>query len=431
MQLIKTKIDKNQWIGILIVALSFGTAWAVRGQFGHEQGAAWAAAIGGLALVVASGRKDWFLHVLPVTLASAVGWGMGGMISYGLVVGYGRSDSLMNAGYGLLMLFVIGGLYGLIGGGLTGLTLESTKTKKVNWGLLIAEMVAGGLIVYGFLVMQLEIFMTPPRSEAWAFCLGAGLALVWYMARNSFDLSLRLALYAMIGAGFGFAFGNFLQIMGNILEIKFNMWNVMEYSIGFFGGTGLAYGTYTVSWPEKTESPKPWENRVSWFIVIVIIPLIVFKESLTYSSISERLKSLPGSEGIVWLSSVVAILLIGAVALFYFVKMEKLKFKLERKTIWMFFLLLFAAYVAESFIVTGLFFGNILSNHLLYLANIIVVVILLRTDRDPIIGNQEPVLTLSLLVLFSVAILIIILLTVLLINVHGELNSFHNRFPVS
>tara|TARA_S200000501_G_scaffold361370_1_gene389513 strand:+ start:290 stop:427 length:138 start_codon:yes stop_codon:yes gene_type:complete len=38
-------------LGILIVAMALGTAWAIRGQFGHEQGAAWAGAIGGLALV--------------------------------------------------------------------------------------------------------------------------------------------------------------------------------------------------------------------------------------------------------------------------------------------------------------------------------------------------------------------------------------------
>ena len=44
---------KKQWISILIVGLTFGTAWAVRGQFGHEQGAAWAAGIGAISLVLA------------------------------------------------------------------------------------------------------------------------------------------------------------------------------------------------------------------------------------------------------------------------------------------------------------------------------------------------------------------------------------------
>ena len=90
------KLNGNQIVSILIVAMSFGTAWAVRGQFGHEQGAAWAAGIGGLSLVLVSQRNDWYQRVLSVTLASAVGWGMGGMISYGQIVGYGRSDDFVN-----------------------------------------------------------------------------------------------------------------------------------------------------------------------------------------------------------------------------------------------------------------------------------------------------------------------------------------------
>ena len=51
-------VNKSQVFGILIVAMSFGTAWAVRGQFGHEQGAAWAAGIGGGELVLVSRRND-------------------------------------------------------------------------------------------------------------------------------------------------------------------------------------------------------------------------------------------------------------------------------------------------------------------------------------------------------------------------------------
>ena len=125
------KINK-QWISILIVGMALATAWAIRGQFGHEQGAAWAGAVGGLALVMVSKRKDWYNKMILVALASAIGWGVGGMISYGRVVGYGRSDSFINVFYGLGMLFVIGALFGLIGGGLVGLTLESTKEKKVK-----------------------------------------------------------------------------------------------------------------------------------------------------------------------------------------------------------------------------------------------------------------------------------------------------------
>ena len=89
--------NKKQWISILIVAMSLATAWAIRGQFGHEQGAAWAGAIGGLALVLVSNRKEWYNKMILVALASAVGWGAGGMISYGIVVGYGRADNFINS----------------------------------------------------------------------------------------------------------------------------------------------------------------------------------------------------------------------------------------------------------------------------------------------------------------------------------------------
>jgi hypothetical protein len=37
-----TRIMKKQWIAILIAGMTPGTAWAIRGQFGHEQGTAWA-----------------------------------------------------------------------------------------------------------------------------------------------------------------------------------------------------------------------------------------------------------------------------------------------------------------------------------------------------------------------------------------------------
>lgn len=427
----KAGTNKKHWLSILGVAMSLGTAWAVRGQFGHEQGAAWAAAIGALALVAFSGRKDWYLIVLPVTLASAVGWGMGGMISYGAVVGYGRAGDFLNAGYGLLMLFVIGGLYGLIGGGLTGLTLESSKENKVQWTRLMTEMVAGGLIVYGFLVMQLEILMTPPRSEAWAFCLGAGLALLWYLARNNFSSSLRVAFITMLGAGFGFAFGNFLQITGTILKINFNMWNVMEYSIGFFGGLSLAYSVYRSKWPEKAVTPKTWENRIAFVIPLVIIPLIVFMESLSYETLLKRLQNTGSSEGIVLLSSIVSCLLICSVFLINGVKLERIKFNSREKDVRLLFISVLVAYVAVSFIVTGVFFGKVLSNHVLYVVNIFIVLLLLRKAESPFFDFPETGVSRRFLILLPVIIIVILLLGLILVNIHGEISGANHRFALN
>ena len=410
------------------MAMSFGTAWAVRGQFGHEQGAAWAAGIGGLSLVLVSQRNDWYQRVLSVTLASAVGWGMGGMISYGKIVGYGRSDDFVNAAYGLMMLFIIGGLYGLIGGGLTGLTLESSEEKRVKWAHLMAEMVAGGLVAYGFLIMQLEILMTPPRSEAWAFCLGAGLALVWYMARNGFKSSLKVAFITMIGGGFGFGFGNFLQIIGNLLEINFNMWNVMEYSIGFFGGSALAYSIFTSPWPQNIDKPKPWENRVSYIIALVFIPLVVFQQSLTIPVLTERLGNSGIDDNIAKFSSILTALLICFVIIFYAVKFEKLKFSFSERTILFIYLSFISVYVAISFIVSGIFAGSVPFNHFLYVVNIAVVLVLLRLVQNPFSKELNSGLKRKHLLVLAITLIIIVLLALLLVNIHGELGGSQTRF---
>jgi hypothetical protein len=421
-------INKNQIVSILIVAMSFGTAWAVRGQFGHEQGAAWAAGIGGLSLVLVSQRNDWYQRVLSVTLASAVGWGMGGMISYGQIVGYGRSDDFSNAVYGLLMLFVIGGLYGLIGGGLTGLTLESSGDKRVKLAQLITEMVAGGLVAYGFLVMQLEILMTPPRSEAWAFCFGAGLALVWYMARNGFKSSLKVSLITMSGAGFGFAFGNFLQIVGNLLEINFNMWNVMEYSIGFFGGSALAYSIFTSPWPQNIENPKPWENRVSYIIALIIIPIIVFQQSMSIQVLFERLGNSGISEKTALLSSIITGLLISLVTIIYVVIFEKEKFSFTKSIVFFTYLTFISVYVAISFIVSGIFAGNIPFNHVLYVINIGVVLVLLRRIQTPFSSELNSGIKRKYLQTLAMIIIVVVMLAIVLVNIHGELGGSQTRF---
>lgn len=420
-------------INILIVGMSLGTAWAVRGQFGHEQGAAWAGAIGSLALIIVSDRPAWFRKAFPVMLASAAGWGAGGMISYGRVVGYGRSDNLLNAFYGLLMLFVIGGLFGLLGGGLTGLSLESTRENKVKWGSLITEMVAVGLIIYGFLVMQLEIKMTPPRSEAWAFCLGAGIALLWYMARNQFKSSLRVAIITGMGAGFGFAFGNFLQILGNVLEVRFNMWNVMEYSIGFFGGSALAYGVFSSKWPVNVEEPRKWENRVSVLVTLALIPLIVYLESIRFENLLNRLSQFGAYTSVAAGSSIVAAIVIVVMFLFVWGYLRKTGFLTDQRQVLTTFVIYFSVYIFISFIVSGLFAGNFPLNHLLYIVNLILVLILSKKKRLPFeksFTNQETNLLKNWPYLLILLVVVIFILATISVSIHGEMGGAYDRFPV-
>ena len=422
---------KKLWIGVLIVGLTLGTAWAVRGQFGHEQGAACAGAIGALSLVLVSKRKDWYAKMFTITLSSAVGWGAGGMISYGIVVGYGRSISYPNALYGLVMLFVIGGLFGLLGGGLTGLTLESSRLNKVKWGSLFAEMTAGGAILYYLLVHQLEFLMTPPRSEAWAVCLGAGLAMLWFMARNRFTSSLRVAAITALGAGFGFAFGNFLQILGNVLEINFNMWNVMEYSIGFFGGTSLAYGVFSSAWPEESAAPESWENKTALLLVFVFIPFVIFSQSLGYNKLLEKFSNAANPETSALFSSLTGITIFISVAVITCLILNNAVNKLERRDVMFVLVIYFAAYIMESYIVTGAFTGTFLLNHHLYWVNYIVVILLLREQYPAFSDDPYTELNGKKWFLWAAGIIIFIMLLVLIsINIHGEMSGVQNRFQV-
>lgn len=282
--------------------MTLGTAWAIRGRFGHEYGAAWAGAIGVLGMVLASGRKDWIRNWPVIMAIGAIGWGMTGMISYGIVIGYGRGIDLLNVSFGLYGLLVIGGLFGFLGGGFTGLILETSKDKKPNWAELITQMVAGGIISWGALIFQFDLLMTPPRSELWAACLGAAVALAWYMRRNGYRNALYVALYGMAGAGFGFAFGNFLQTMGHVSGISFNWWNVMEYSIGFFGGLGMAYAVFSRTWPEMPLASR-MARQWSGVLLFLFIPFLVLINTFHWKKLSEMAERLSMTDVLAYVQS--------------------------------------------------------------------------------------------------------------------------------
>ncbi|MCK0189761.1 hypothetical protein [Arenibacter sp. F20364] len=416
-------------IQILIVAMALATAWAIRGQFGHEQGAAWAGAIGGLALVLVSGRKDWYNKMMLVALASAVGWGAGGMISYGKVVGYGFADNFVNAYYGLGMLFVIGGLFGLLGGGLVGLTLDSTKENRVRWGALISEMTVGGIISYYFLIEQIGFKMTPPRSEAWAVCFGAGLAMLWFMARERRNSAIRVAFYAMLGGGIGFSFGNFLHVLGNTWEVAFNMWNVMEYSIGFFGGSGMAYGVFSSKWPKEIPNATKWENWSALIIVVIFIPLIVYRESLTYVHIARRLESLPNIESIATTSTIMVLLVLLAMVISIFWRFKKDQF-LQKDVLFTFFIMLIA-YTFMSYAVTGIFGGEMHLNHHLYIVNIILIFALLRSNNLQLNYTEIDKVDLKKWFFYLLIVLgVLAILALIAISIHGDMGD-RDRFPMN
>jgi len=421
----------NQLIfSILLVGIAFGTAWAIRGQFGHEPGAAMAGIIGGAALLLAAKRKEWFNKMLPVIASSAIGWGTTGMISYGMVVGYCRAGDLLNSTYGFLSLFVIGGLFGLIGGGLVGLSLNSTSSHRVRWASLLAEMSAGGLIGYYFLIVQAELLMTPPRSEAWAICFGAGAAMVWHMVRNGFNPALRVAFYAMLGAGFGFSFGNFLQTSGSILAIHFNLWNVMEYNIGFWGGSGMAYGVFTSQWPSDNEEPKKYVNSLSLLLILLIVPLLVWKDAFL---VSDLLKSsfIQNDASKALFLSLLTLVILGVMNLIVRIRLNG-KPNFGWKEVMTLFLSVWSTYILWSYLITGLLMGNFRSEQPLYVINLLVFMLLIKKPESPFADSTHETLfpkdRWTIYFISVIAFIVVLSLMVHLMN--GDFPNVKLRFPL-
>lgn len=419
--------NRSILLSVLAAGMALGTAWAVRGKFGHEQGAAWAGAIGALCLVVVAGRRDWYNKVFRIVMAAAFGWGISGVMSYGVIVGYGRGTDFINVYYGFLMLFVLGVLYGFLGGGLFGLALVDSRTTRVQWASLLTEMIALGLLTYGLLINQFEWFMTPPRSEMWAACLGAGIALAWYVARNDYGPVMKVAVWSALGAGFGFAFGNFLQVMGNVSGIGFNFWNVMEYAIGFFGGAGMAYGTLTSPWPVTEEKVAGHANLIPILFVTLFIPFVVWDQSFVIRRFGFILDN-GGSPTMVFafqLMAIMGILMVSGWILYRnYSSPREAAGSDSRGQTKEFFVLFTTLYIFLSFLMTGVLVHPL--EQYLYVVNFVIILLLIsRVEADFMITEQRPQVWLKYVI---VCISVLAVLAVIAISSHDAMPGSQIRF---
>ncbi len=101
---------------IFLVALSLSIGWGIRGNFGHEYGAMIPGALAAIAACLVSGRGDWRERVHFFAMFGALGWAFGASISYMQVIAFTHSGHLPSQIYGFFCLFVIGFLWGGMGG---------------------------------------------------------------------------------------------------------------------------------------------------------------------------------------------------------------------------------------------------------------------------------------------------------------------------
>lgn len=105
-----------RWNTFLLAALSLSIGWGIRGNFGHEYGAMIPGALTAIAVCMMSGRADWRARVPYFGMFGALGWAFGGSISYMQVIAHTHSGHAPTQYYGFFCLFLIGFLWGGMGG---------------------------------------------------------------------------------------------------------------------------------------------------------------------------------------------------------------------------------------------------------------------------------------------------------------------------
>jgi hypothetical protein len=251
------------------------------------------------------------------------------------------------------------------------------------------------------------------------------------MVRHQQNSALRVAVFSGLGGGFGFAFGNFLQVLAGVSGIKFNFWNVMEYTLGFFGGLGMAYGTLTSEWEVSEKQQKRSSQLFALLMLVLIIPFTMWQQNFDTERIYKMLTGInvpDGSPlfGITEWSGLVLILLLAAFWLYKYYGSRAAMVSYSYADVHTFFVGHLGLYMVLSFIITGAFISTYRPEQYLYAVNLVVILLLINKTQ-PSFTNQGIGLRKWSFSIAGVA-LFIALLAVIAISSHDELKGAHKRF---
>jgi len=200
------------WAGLLC-ALSMALTWRIRGQFGHEIGAAMAGALGAMAIVLFSGREDWQQRIHHFALLGALGWAFGGSMSYMKNVGFIHSSQSATVLYGFAAVFFTGFLWSALGGAGTALPAVLDREKLAGLfpplaAVLIAWLVQDVIVDWkellpsstGELGGTLTVSGFARYDVDWlAATVAVAAVLVLALVRRRFDFGTSLVLHLAVG----------------------------------------------------------------------------------------------------------------------------------------------------------------------------------------------------------------------------------------
>lgn len=322
------------WQFLLLAGLSLSIGWGIRGQFGHEYGAAMAGSLGCLAIAVLSGRDDWHRRAAYFAMFGGLGWALGGSMSYMKVVAYTHSPDAATALYGFANLFVLGFLWAAPGGTGCALPAYLSREKLTEFFHPISAVILGWLAqdiladIFGFLrfpglgiivpalavlvlaavrrkfdlgsrlvlyicggwwagmlllVYVCGLHMSPPREDGWAGCVGLVAAILIFCARNGLGgVAFATVCTGLLG-GCGFALAAAVKHVGIRTGLVTNWHSVMEQTDGLLHGLALAVamGMIMRRAPRVSDDPpvRRWTDAYAVMFVLWLFTYLNFRKS--------------------------------------------------------------------------------------------------------------------------------------------------------
>jgi hypothetical protein len=312
---------------MLLTAMAGGMGWGIRGQYGHETGAMIAGVLVATVLVMLFCPKFNTLSSARSIAWVTIAISFGGCMTYGQTVGLTHDGPLIGnteaLRWGLLGLFIKGGIWIGFAGVVLGMALGGQRYTTGELGLMF-----GGMIFLMFLGIYLlnepfrpadgslpKIYFSDhwhwepdtelkPRREKWGGLLLA-LAGLWaytgIIKRDS--LALRMGIWGVIGGGFGFSLGQCVQafhawhpewfVDGFLMKMDrfINWWNMMETSFGVIFGAILALGLWANRHLIKTPASENESSEINaafeWGLLTIYLLALASWSFISFSALDQ------------------------------------------------------------------------------------------------------------------------------------------------
>lgn len=262
----------------LFVGCAVSIAWGIRGDFGGYVGAMYPGAMLGIAYAFATGRRSMFGWMPLLGVVSGLAIAAGGEMSYGVLHGYAKADTLVNYSYGYLMLFCQGAAWGIYGCAAIGLLLERKRLQTLDWASVFAAVYLGGFVFHWLIVDIAGFDVNPPRSNLSVAHFGGAIALFVWLVANNRRCGLRGALFGFCGFGIGMFLGRLLEMWSFQLPIPHSgNWNLNEVTVGFLGSFAFTYGMLGYDHPEPPADERKTFSFLSLFGILFVMVGIPFR----------------------------------------------------------------------------------------------------------------------------------------------------------